>query len=141
MERKISFKRKTSETAVEGAIDLDGKGKARISTGIGFLNHMLELFAFHSGFDLEVKCKGDLDICAHHSIEDIALTIGQAFYDVLGERKGIKRYSTCYLPMDETLTRTVIDISGRPYHVFRGSFEHSSIGLLPTEMVKHFFYS
>ncbi len=141
MERKISFKRKTSETSIEGVINLDGKGKAKISTGIGFLNHMLELFAFHSGFDLELNCKGDLDVCPHHSVEDIALIVGQSLSDVLGDRKGIKRYSTCFLPMDETLTRTVIDVSGRPYHIFKGCFEFENIGLLPTEMVKHFFYS
>ncbi len=141
MERASKFERKTLETQISGNLNIDGTGKVKAETGIGFLDHMLELFAFHSQFDLEVKCKGDLEVCAHHSIEDIALVLGTSFIEALGDRKGIARYATCFLPMDETLTRTVVDISGRPYHVFQGAFGSDNIGTLPTEMLKHFFYS
>ena len=141
MERKEKFDRKTLETQVQGSINIDGHGAGKIGTGIGFLDHMLELFKFHSGFDLDLDCQGDLKVCTHHSIEDIALALGNALNSALGERRGIRRYATCYLPMDETLTRTVIDLSGRPYHVFRGQLETEKVGELPTEMVAHFFYS
>lgn len=141
MKRKKKFERITKETEIKGSLLIKGTGKAKIDTGIGFLDHMLELFAFHSSFDLELTCKGDLNVCAHHSIEDIALTIGSAIFELLGDKKGITRYASCYLPMDETLTRTVVDISGRPYHVFIGSFKSELIGQLPTDMVEHFFYS
>ncbi|PCI28469.1 MAG: imidazoleglycerol-phosphate dehydratase [SAR324 cluster bacterium] len=141
MERKHSFDRKTLETHVKGSLNLDGSGQGNIKTGIGFLDHMLDVFKFHSGFDLELECEGDLEVCPHHTIEDIALTLGDALLAALGERRGITRYATCYLPMDETLTRTVLDISGRPYHVFRGAFKTEKVGALPTEMVQHFFYS
>jgi imidazoleglycerol-phosphate dehydratase len=141
MSRTHEFKRKTKETDIKGKLHLEGSGKTSIQTGIGFLDHMLDLLAFHSGFNLDLTCKGDLEVCAHHSIEDIALAIGEAFITALGDKKGIKRYAHCYLPMDETLSRTVIDISGRPYHVFKGEFSTENIGTLPTEMIKHFFYS
>ncbi|MBU2511828.1 imidazoleglycerol-phosphate dehydratase HisB [bacterium] len=141
MKRQVAFERNTKETQIKGNLLIDGKGIAKIDTGIGFLDHMLELFSFHSSIDLNLKCKGDLKVCAHHSIEDIAISLGSAFNKALGERVGITRYATCYLPMDETLTRTSIDISGRPYHVFIGGFSNQQVGILPTEMIKHFFYS
>ncbi len=141
MKRQAKFERNTKETQIKGSLLIDGKGIAKIETGIGFLDHMLELFAFHSNIDLNLKCKGDLEVCPHHTIEDIALSLGSALSDALGNRKGIARYATFYLPMDETLTRTSIDISGRPYHVLIGEFSTQQIGALPTEMLKHFFYS
>lgn len=141
MKRSYKFKRNTLETKIRGALNLDGTGKGEISTGIGFLDHMLELFKFHSGFDLDLKCDGDIEVCPHHTIEDIALALGEAFFQSIGDKKGIARYATFYLPMDETLSRTVLDISGRPYHVFRGEFGTENVGKMPTEMVGHFFYS
>ena len=141
MSRQYRFERKTRETDIKGMLNLEGTGKTTIQSGIGFLDHMLDLLAFHSGFDLELTCKGDLEVCAHHTVEDIALILGEAFLTALGNKKGIRRYAQCFLPMDETLSRTVIDISGRPYHVFIGEFLTENIGTLPTEMIKHFFYS
>ncbi|MCP4104568.1 MAG: imidazoleglycerol-phosphate dehydratase HisB [Desulfobacteraceae bacterium] len=141
MKRNTNFQRITSETDIKGILNLDGSGKRTIDTGIGFLNHMLELWTFHAGFDLELICKGDLDVCPHHSIEDIAIALGQAFEKSMGDRKGIQRYATCYLPMDETLSRTVVDISGRPVHIFNCHFNTHAVGKFPTEMVSHFFYS
>ena len=141
MKQKKAFIRKTKETNIKGSLNLHGTGKAKIDSGIGFMDHMLELLAFHSGFDLEITCKGDLKVDPHHSIEDIAIIIGETFDVLLEERKGIKRYATCFLPMDETLTRTVVDLSGRPFHVFRGDFNSENLGGFPTGMVKHFFYS
>jgi imidazoleglycerol-phosphate dehydratase len=141
MKKKVIFNRKTKETDIQGHLKLAGKGISEIQTGIGFLDHMLDLWAFHSGFDLTLSCKGDLHVCAHHSVEDIALVLGSSFLEALGDRKGIARYATVFLPMDETLTRTVIDISGRPCHVFHGSFGKDDIGSFPVEMTQHFFQS
>ena len=141
MRREFQFERNTKETNIKGFLTVDGTGKNKIKTGIGFLDHMLQLFSFHSLCDLELDCKGDLEVCPHHTIEDIAITIGNALNEALGDRSGIKRYASFYLPMDETLTRTALDISGRPYHVFKGDFAKENIGELPTEMIKHFFYS
>lgn len=141
MKRASDFKRKTSETSIEGKLLIEGSGTGIINTGIGFLDHMLELLAFHSGFDLTLNCDGDLHVCAHHTIEDIALALGAALDDALGDKKGIARYATFFMPMDETLTRTVIDISGRPYHVFNGKLESESVGSFPVEMTRHFFHS
>jgi len=139
--RKNQKLRQTGETNIRVNLCVDGSGKRSIQTGIGFLNHMLELFTFHGHFDLELKCEGDLDVCPHHSIEDIAIVLGQALDNALGDRKNIARYACCYLPMDECLSRTVIDVSGRPYHVFNAHFETPMIGSCPTEMIPHFFYS
>jgi len=133
--------RKTNETNIQLKYCLDGSGTRNIQTGIGFLDHMLELFTFHGQFDLDINCQGDLDICPHHTIEDIAIVLGQAIDDALGDRKSITRYACCYLPMDECLSRTVIDVSGRPYHMFNGHFQTPMIGTCPTEMIPHFFYS
>ncbi len=133
--------RKTKETQVEIELNLDGTGKAEIQTGIGFLDHMLDLWAFHGLFDLTVKCDGDLQIDVHHSTEDIALALGAALSDALGDKKGIKRYGHSYVPMDEALLRSVIDLSGRPDFVFQGEFTQPSIGQLDTQMITHFFKS
>ncbi len=122
-------------------LDLDGQGESKIATGIGFLDHMLELFARHGLFDLEVDCKGDLHIDAHHSIEDIALTIGQAFADALGDKKGIVRFGAAYVPMDETLVRAVVDLSGRAFLVYRVPKVRERIGELDVELVEHFWRS
>lgn len=141
MKRTSTFQRKTNETEIKGSLNLDGKGIASIQTGLGFLDHMLELWAFHSGFDVTISCRGDLHVCAHHSVEDIAIALGEAFDKALGDRKGISRYATFFMPMDETLTRTVIDVSGRSYHIFNGKLECEKVGDFPVEMTWHFFHS
>src|SRR5689334_2400413 len=115
MARIAEKERKTKETTVRVRINLDGRGEAKIATGVGFLDHMLELFARHGLFDLEVGCQGDLHIDEHHSVEDIAITLGQAFAEALGDKAGIVRYGVAFVPMDETLARTVVDLSGRAY--------------------------
>ena|SRR5712692_268089 len=141
MARTAEKQRTTRETDVRVKLDLDGQGEAKIATGIGFLDHMLELFARHGLFDLEVDCKGDLHIDAHHSIEDIALTIGQAFADALGDKKGIVRFGAAYVPMDETLVRAVVDLSGRAFLVYRVPKVRERIGELDVELVEHFWRS
>lgn len=141
MARQAHKQRTTRETDVRVKLDLDGQGLSTIATGIGFLDHMLELFARHGLFDLEVDCKGDLHIDAHHSIEDIALTIGQAFADALGDKKGIVRFGAAYVPMDETLVRAVVDLSGRAFLVYRVPKVRERIGELDVELVEHFWRS
>ncbi len=141
MTRKAEKRRTTRETDVEVKIDLDGQGHAKIATGIGFLDHMFELFARHGLFDLEISCKGDLHIDPHHSVEDIAITLGQAFSEALGDKSGIVRYGVSYVPMDETLARAVVDLSGRAYFVYRVENPRDRIGELDTELVEHFWRS
>ncbi|MGK0289486.1 MAG: imidazoleglycerol-phosphate dehydratase [bacterium] len=141
MERIVKVERITGETKINVELDLDGTGVRNIKTGVGYLDHMLEAWTLHGKFNLTLSCDGDLEVCPHHTVEDVAITLGKAFHDALGDRKGIARFATCYLPMDETLTRTSIDISGRPYHVFRGELSTQSVGQYPMEMVEHFFYS
>ena len=139
---RLSEKRRTTrETDVQVVIDLDGRGASKIATGIGFLDHMLDLFARHGLFDLEVTCSGDLHIDAHHSVEDIALTIGQAFAEALGDKSGIVRFGAAYVPMDETLARTVVDLSGRAFIVYRVPKSRDRIGELDVELVEHFWRS
>lgn len=137
--RRGFVERNTLETKVEVKINLDGSGKAEIDTGIGFLDHMLTLFTFHSKFDLTVKCRGDLQVDDHHTIEDLGICLGQSFKDALGEKIGIKRYSTVYIPMDESLAYTSLDISNRPYLVFNVNFKSERIGNMSTQMFKEFF--
>lgn len=137
--RRGFVERNTLETKVKVKINLDGSGKAEIDTGIGFLDHMLTLFTFHSKFDLTVKCRGDLQVDDHHSIEDLGICLGQSFKDALGEKIGIKRYSTVYIPMDESLAYTSVDISNRPYLVFNVNFKGEKIGSMSTQMFKEFF--
>jgi imidazoleglycerol-phosphate dehydratase len=137
--RTASIKRKTGETDISVSIALDGSGEAKISSGVGFLDHMLTLFARHSLFDVTVACKGDLDVDQHHSVEDIGIALGQAFRDALGDKKGITRYAHSYLPMDETLSRVAVDVSGRPFLVFRTTFEREKIGDFDTELVREWF--
>ena len=137
--RKGFIERNTLETKVKVKINLDGVGKADIDTGIGFLDHMLTLLAFHGKFDLNVKCDGDLYVDDHHTIEDLGISMGQAFKDAIGDRVGIRRYSTVYIPMDEALVYTSLDISNRPYLVFNVNFETEKIGSMSTGMFKEFF--
>jgi len=137
--RRATITRKTNETEITVNVGLDGAGTARISTGIGFFDHMLDQIARHSGIDLEVKAKGDIHIDMHHTVEDTGIALGQAVREALGERKGIGRYADVHLPMDETLTRVAIDISGRPFLVFRSEFTAPKIGDFDTELVREFF--
>ena len=137
--RAASVDRRTNETDVSVSLSLDGAGKAAVATGIGFLDHMLELFARHALFDLEVKVAGDLQVDQHHTAEDTGIALGQALARALGEKKGIRRYADVHLPMDETLTRVALDISGRPFLVFRTTFPTEKIGAFDTELVREFF--
>jgi imidazoleglycerol-phosphate dehydratase len=137
--RSATIKRKTKETDIEVAVNLDGSGVAEISTGIGFFDHMLDLLARHSRIDMKVKAVGDLHIDDHHTTEDVGIALGQAVKQALGDMAGITRYASIHLPMDETLTRVVIDISGRPMLVFRTTFATSKIGTFDTELVREWF--
>ena len=137
--RKAVVKRATKETNVEVAVDLDGIGTSSISTGIGFLDHMLDLLARHSRIDLSVKAKGDLHVDHHHTTEDVGIALGQALKQALGDMKGITRYADVHLPMDETLTRVAIDISGRPFLVFKVEFVRAKIGTFDTALVQEWF--
>jgi len=137
--RKGSIRRSTKETDVEVVVDLDGAGAASISTGIGFLDHMLELLARHSRIDLTVKAKGDLHIDQHHTTEDIAIALGQAVKQALGDMKGITRYADVHVPMDEALTRVALDVSGRPFLVFNAEFVRDKVGSFDTELVQEWF--
>lgn len=141
MDRKAEVVRKTKETDIALTINLDGNGNSQIDTGIGFFDHMLEGFARHGFFDLEVKTVGDLAVDCHHTIEDTGIVLGSAIKKALGDKKGIKRFGSCILPMDETLVLCAIDLSGRPYLVFDGNFTTDKVGYMDTEMVKEFFYA
>src|SRR5688500_12467705 len=118
--RSSAIKRATKDTQIDLRLTIDGGGKADVQTGVGFFDHMLTLFAKHAVVDLKLRCKGDLEVDAHHTVEDCGIALGQAFVEALGEKKGIRRYGMSYLPMDECLARCVIDFSGRPYLVWRG---------------------
>jgi imidazoleglycerol-phosphate dehydratase len=137
--RKGSIKRTTKETDVEVAVDLDGTGASSIATGIGFLDHMLDLLARHSRIDITVKAKGDLHIDHHHTTEDVGISLGQAVKQALGDMRGITRYADVQVPMDEALTRVAIDISGRPFLVFRAQFSRPKVGTFDTELVNEWF--
>ena len=136
--REAQVSRKTAETDVFVKINLDGTGVNEISTGIGFLDHMLVLFAKHGRFDLTVKCDGDLEVDGHHTTEDIGIALGQAFKEALGDKKGIKRYGSTILPMDEALILTAVDISGRPYLRYRMRIPAPMIGDFDTELLREF---
>ena len=137
--RKGIVIRNTLETKIKVEVNLDGTGEAKIDTGVGFLDHMLTLMAFHGKFDLTILAKGDLCVDDHHTIEDIAICLGEAFKEAIGDRRGIRRYSTVYIPMDESLAYTSIDISNRPYLVFNVNFSDEKIGNMSTQMFKEFF--
>jgi len=137
--RKASVKRTTKETDVEVTVDLDGEGRAAIATGIGFLDHMLELLARHSRIDIDIKAKGDLHVDHHHTTEDVGIALGQALKKALGDMKGIIRYADVHVPMDEALTRVALDISGRPFLVFTVEFVRAKIGAFDTALIQEWF--
>lgn len=139
--RTAEIYRKTNETEIALTLALDGSGKSEIDTGVGFLDHMLTLFAKHGRFDLSVKCKGDTYVDDHHSVEDIGIALGQAFTKALGEKRGIVRYGSCILPMDESLILTAVDLSGRSYLGFRLNIPTQRVGSFDTELVEEFFYA
>src|SRR6266404_8873819 len=139
--RVAQVQRKTKETDVQVKLDLDGRGLSRVSTGLAFLDHMLELFAKHGLFDLNVACKGDLAVDDHHSVEDVALTMGQALTQALGDKTGIKRYGEAIVPMDEALCRAVVDLSGRFYLVYEVKTRRQQIGNFSVELAEHFWRS
>jgi len=137
--RQGKIERTTTETAVAVSVDLDGVGRYQVATGIGFLDHMLEQLSRHSLIDLVVEAKGDLHIDAHHTTEDVGIALGQAVAQALGQRKGIHRYGSAYVPMDETLTRVALDLSNRPYLVWKVAFSRDRLGTLDTELVREWF--
>lgn len=137
--RKASLDRKTTETQIAVSINLDGTGAYDVKSGVGFLDHMLELLARHSLIDIKVRAKGDTYIDFHHTTEDIGIALGQAFAKALGNRKGIRRYADCFMPMDEALTRAAIDVSGRPYLIWKVEFSRPKIGEFDTELVREWF--
>ena len=139
--RRVERARKTRETDVRVVFDLDGRGDARTATGIGFLDHMLAQFARHGLFDLEVQCSGDLEIDGHHTVEDIAITLGESISEALGDKTGLVRYGHAYVPMDEALARAVVDLSGRPYLVYSVADTRDRVGDLETQLVEHFWHS
>lgn len=139
--RIANIQRKTRETDISATLNIDGSGSSTINTGIGFFNHMLEGFAKHGFFDLELNCEGDLAVDSHHTIEDCGIVLGNAIKEAIGDKKGIKRFGSCILPMDETLVLCAIDLSGRPYLAFDGEFTTERVGYMDTEMVKEFFYA
>jgi imidazoleglycerol-phosphate dehydratase len=139
MARNASVDRKTKETEIAVMINLDGEGKSNINTGVGFLDHMLDQIARHGLIDLDVKAKGDLHIDDHHTVEDIGITLGQAFSKAIGDKKGIVRYGHCYAPLDEALSRVVVDISGRPGLEFNANFSRARVGEFDVDLVYEFF--
>ncbi len=140
-ERRSSVERNTTETQISLQFSVDGNGTASVDTGIGFFDHMLEGFAKHGLFDLEAKVKGDLLVDSHHTIEDVGIALGIAIRKAIGDKKGIKRYGSCILPMDDALVLCAVDLCGRPYFAYDVEFTSEKIGYMDTEMVKEFFYS
>lgn len=139
--RSATVVRRTDETNVRVELDLDGSDLRENDTGVGFLDHMLDLFAKHGSFGLRVSCEGDLDVDEHHSVEDVGITLGKAFREALDDKRFIHRYGHSYVPMDESLARVVVDFSGRFYLCFEADFARELVGDLPVEMVEHFWYS
>jgi len=137
--RQAQVARKTRETDISAAVDLDGEGASTIATGVDFFDHMVDQLARHGLIDIELKATGDLHIDDHHTVEDCGITLGQAVAKALGERKGIRRYGEAYAPMDETLARVVIDLSNRPFLVWRVEMPHAKIGTFDTDLVREFF--
>ena len=137
--RKATVARKTNETEIAVSVNLDGSGAHKMATGIGFLDHMLDQLSRHSLIDMDVTCKGDLHIDFHHTAEDVGIALGQAVSKALGDKKGIRRYASCDLPMDGTLTRAALDVSGRPFLVFRAEFSRDKVGEMDTELFREFF--
>lgn len=141
MKRQAEISRQTKETTIRLTLDLDGTGQSRIRTGVPFLDHMLDLFARHGLFDLTIECQGDLEVDDHHTVEDIAICLGQAFAQALGDKQGIARYGHAYVPMDETLARAVVDLSGRYYLVYRVEQQREKVGTFSVELAEHFWHS
>lgn len=141
MARQATVTRETRETRITVTINLDGTGKADLSTGVGFFDHMLDGFARHGLFDLTVRCEGDLQVDCHHTIEDTGITLGTAIARALGDKAGILRYGSCLLPMDETLALCAVDLGGRPYFVYDAAFAAPACGGMDTQMAREFFYA
>ena len=137
--RTATIARKTNETEIAVSINLDGTGTHAMKTGVGFFDHMLDQLSRHSLIDMDVTCKGDLQIDFHHTVEDVGIALGQAIKDALGDKKGIRRYASCDLPMDGTLTRAALDVSGRAFLVFKAEFSQNKIGDIDTELFREFF--
>lgn len=141
MSRTATIERNTKETKIRVTLELDGTGTGEINTGIGFFDHMLEGFARHGFFDLKAACQGDVQVDSHHSIEDMGIVLGAAIREALGDKKGIARFGSCMLPMDETLAMCAVDLSGRPYLVFDAPFKGQMVGSMDTQMAREFFYA
>ena len=141
MNREASLERNTKETQISLKFCVDGSGKAKIDTGVGFFDHMLDGFARHGLFDLSVQVKGDLQVDDHHTVEDTGIVLGSAIREAVGDKKGIRRYGSCILPMDESLVLCAVDLSGRPYLSFEGEFTKDRLGDMDTEMIREFFYA
>lgn len=139
--RECTIKRETKETNISLHLDLDGMGNCQITTGIGFFDHMLTALSVHSGFDLDIQCKGDIHVDSHHTIEDVGIVLGTAFAKTTENKLGIGRYGSFTVPMDEALASCNVDISGRPHLTYRGDFSNAKIGELDTQMIKEFFYA
>ncbi|WIJ25385.1 imidazoleglycerol-phosphate dehydratase HisB [Devosia sp. RR2S18] len=137
--RTATIARQTNETEISVSINLDGTGVHQMATGVGFFDHMLDQLSRHSLIDMDVSCKGDLHIDFHHTVEDVGIALGQAIKQALGDKKGIRRYASSDLPMDGTLTRAALDVSGRPFLVFRAEFSRDKIGEIDTELFREFF--
>ncbi len=140
-QRTTTVRRKTNETNIQLFLNIDGSGKYQLQSGIGFLDHLLSHVAVHGLFDLELQAEGDLQVDVHHTVEDIALCLGQAFDQALGERRGIVRTASLFMPMDETLVFVAVDFSGRPYAVFKGEWHSPEVGRIPSTLFAHFFHS
>jgi imidazoleglycerol-phosphate dehydratase len=139
--RRATIARKTRETDIRLVLDLDGQGRCRAETGIGFLDHMLTALASHARFDLRLRCRGDLHVDAHHSVEDVGIVLGQALKQALGAKQGIARFGHAYVPLDEALCRAVVDLSGRPWLHYGAAFKARQVGSLPTELLEDFFWA
>ena len=137
-DRAAARTRETAETTIEVTLDLDGDGDSRVDTGIGFFDHMLDAFAKHGLFDLTVDCDGDLEVDDHHTIEDVAIVLGEAFAEALGDKRGIRRYADRRVPLDEAVASVVVDVSGRPYFEFEGEFSQGRVGEFTAAMATHF---
>jgi len=137
--RRAAVKRRTKETVITASVDLDGTGAYDVATGVGFLDHMIEQLARHSLIDIRLRAEGDLHIDQHHTTEDSGIVLGQALAKALGDKKGIARYGFAYLPMDDTLTRVALDVSGRPYLVWKVAFTRSKVGEMDTELIREWF--
>jgi imidazoleglycerol-phosphate dehydratase len=140
-ERTAAVTRETAETTVECTLSVDGDGDARVDTGIGFFDHMLASFARHGLFDLTVECDGDLHVDDHHSVEDVAIVLGEAFDEALGDRRGIRRFADRRVPLDEAVASVVVDVSGRPHVTFDGEFSQARVGEFTSDMARHFAHS